>query len=326
MTAQKLLVMFIFASFALPIDAQTNGPIEPNAGNWRTWVISSGRDYRVPPPPGAAETQAELRALADLDQPQRRASAAADRVLGRWRASLSLDRFDQRTDACRHTDDGISARACTPTWRSRCTTRRSRRGNRSTSTTGRGRASAITGCRRPCRFPTARRIRPSMPRRRRLRQACSPISCRRRRSRFRAWPNRRAGRACSPVFNTRATTTPDSRSAAKVAEQVIAKAKADGSDAVWTGTVPIGPCKWIGTNPGNVTAANWIPLLLDFAESIPTRATAGVRLAPGGGRDGDCSQLPRLPGTFVSQLQGVLLAKPRRSADLAIPVCRQMDL
>ena len=41
-----------------------------------------------------------------------------------------------------------------------------------------------------------------------------------------------------------------------VAEQVIAKAKADGSDAVWTGTVPTGPCKWIGTNPGNVTAAN----------------------------------------------------------------------
>src|SRR6185369_8361459 len=48
----------------------------------------------------------------------------------------------------------------------------------------------------------------------------------------------------------------------KVAEQVIAKAKADGSDAVWTGTVPPGLCKWTGTNPGNVTAANWKPLLL----------------------------------------------------------------
>jgi len=49
----------------------------------------------------------------------------------------------------------------------------------------------------------------------------------------------------------------------RVAEQVIAKAKADGSDAPWTGTVPVGPCKWKGTNPGNVTAANWRPLLLD---------------------------------------------------------------
>ena len=29
------------------------GQIEPHAGNWRTWVISSGKDYRVAPPPGA---------------------------------------------------------------------------------------------------------------------------------------------------------------------------------------------------------------------------------------------------------------------------------
>src|SRR5436189_1945020 len=40
--------------------------IEPNGGNWRTWVISSGRDYRVPPPPGHKETKAELRLLAQL--------------------------------------------------------------------------------------------------------------------------------------------------------------------------------------------------------------------------------------------------------------------
>jgi hypothetical protein len=48
----------------------------------------------------------------------------------------------------------------------------------------------------------------------------------------------------------------------KVAEQVLLKAKADGSDAVWTGTVPIGKCNWVGSNPGNVTGANWRPLLL----------------------------------------------------------------
>jgi hypothetical protein len=35
----------------------------------------------------------------------------------------------------------------------------------------------------------------------------------------------------------------------KVAEQVIAKAKADGSDAVWTGSVPTGPCKWTAPSP-----------------------------------------------------------------------------
>src|SRR6266545_7763375 len=29
--------------------------IEPSAGNWRTWIISSGRDYRVSPPPNPAD-------------------------------------------------------------------------------------------------------------------------------------------------------------------------------------------------------------------------------------------------------------------------------
>src|SRR6185436_19580254 len=48
----------------------------------------------------------------------------------------------------------------------------------------------------------------------------------------------------------------------RIAEQVIAKTKLDGSEAVWTGTVPVGQCDWVGTNPGNVTAANWKPLLL----------------------------------------------------------------
>ena len=27
------------------------GPAEPSAGSWRTWVIASGREYRLPPPP-----------------------------------------------------------------------------------------------------------------------------------------------------------------------------------------------------------------------------------------------------------------------------------
>jgi hypothetical protein len=48
----------------------------------------------------------------------------------------------------------------------------------------------------------------------------------------------------------------------RVAEQVISKARADGSDVPWTGTVPTGPCRWIGVNPVNVAAATWTPLLL----------------------------------------------------------------
>src|SRR5262245_30872901 len=58
-----------FLALALPVCAQNkhNTPqVEPSAGQWRTWVISSGKDYRVPPPPSPSETQAELRSLAQL--------------------------------------------------------------------------------------------------------------------------------------------------------------------------------------------------------------------------------------------------------------------
>src|SRR5438046_7390608 len=66
MVSNKLMLMLVSVVIALPLQVQAGDPIEPNAGTWRTWVISSGRDYRVPPPPGPAATQAELRALADL--------------------------------------------------------------------------------------------------------------------------------------------------------------------------------------------------------------------------------------------------------------------
>src|SRR5262245_21987226 len=53
-----------------------------------------------------------------------------------------------------------------------------------------------------------------------------------------------------------------------VAEQVVARAKADGSDAVWSGTVPTGPCMWSGDKPGNATMPNWQPILLKAASEF----------------------------------------------------------
>ncbi len=54
----------------------------------------------------------------------------------------------------------------------------------------------------------------------------------------------------------------------RVAEQVIARAKVDGSDAVWTGTVPTGPCMWVGDKPANATMPNWKPILLETADEF----------------------------------------------------------
>ncbi len=46
--------------------------IEPQAGNWQTWVLTSGSQFRPGPPPDAADTQSELdqlRALAEQRDP-----------------------------------------------------------------------------------------------------------------------------------------------------------------------------------------------------------------------------------------------------------------
>src|SRR6266542_5235611 len=73
-----LIVCFVFSqtpsSSAHPTNLEdqsaltspVSDQIEPGAGNWRAWIISSGRDYRVSPPPNPAETWAELRSLADV--------------------------------------------------------------------------------------------------------------------------------------------------------------------------------------------------------------------------------------------------------------------
>ena len=47
-------------------NGQACGQIEPGAGDWKTWVISSGSAISVPPPPGEDGTRAELNQLRAL--------------------------------------------------------------------------------------------------------------------------------------------------------------------------------------------------------------------------------------------------------------------
>ena len=40
--------------------------VEPKAGSWKTWVITSGREFRVVPPPNDVATAAEINELKSL--------------------------------------------------------------------------------------------------------------------------------------------------------------------------------------------------------------------------------------------------------------------
>src|SRR5215472_9906540 len=58
--------------------AEEPGPAGPQAGTWKTWVIASGAQLRVPPPPDRAATEKELDELVKLAAARDR--AALDRV------------------------------------------------------------------------------------------------------------------------------------------------------------------------------------------------------------------------------------------------------
>ena len=261
MVTNKVLWLFMPIAVALPLPTGAAGPIEPNAGNWRTWIISSGADYRVPPPPGASDTQAELRALADLvshsDATARQqiafwdAGAPAyrwiDLINARALAGLPLTAFAQRVYAYVAL---AMYDATIATWESKYAYNRSRPSQRDHKLT-----TAVVVSDSPS-YPSEHAA---------TAQAAATVLAY-------FFPTE------AQSFQTMAEQAGWSRVLAgvqypsdhyaglelgrKVAEQVIAKAKLDGSDAVWTGTVPTGACKWIGTNPGNVTGATFKPLLL----------------------------------------------------------------
>jgi membrane-associated phospholipid phosphatase len=58
----------------------------------------------------------------------------------------------------------------------------------------------------------------------------------------------------------------------KVAAEVVARAKTDGSDAVWTGTVPTGPGLWNGVNPALPLTGTWKTWVLQSGSQLRPQA------------------------------------------------------
>jgi len=250
-----------------PLLAQTADQIEPGAGTWKTWAISSGRDYRLPPPPDADATRRELEwvrsAIAESDpriaQQVNYWDAGApsyrwmDLITKRNLSGAPVTAYPHRLYtyvAMAMYDATIAA------WNSKYAYNRPR-------------PSAVDPTLKT-RLPTPRS--PSYP------------------SEYAATAAAAAAvlgyllPAEATAFKELAEEAGKSRLYAglefpsdyeaglelgrRVAAEVIARARADGSDAVWTGTVPTGRCSWVGTNPGNVAATAWRPFLLSSASEF----------------------------------------------------------
>jgi len=264
MNLHMRLWVTLSALIALPTVAAAHNPVEPTAGTWRTWIISSASDYRAPAPPDASRTQSELREIARLLQQN---GAAEQAQITYWDAGAPAYRWmtllNDRSDAGQSVST-YPARlyayvamamydATVATWESKY---------------------------------HYQRLRPSEIRRNLPVVLTPPESP--------SYPSEHASTAwaaatvLSYFFPTEAASFeamardagwsrvlaglqfPSDYEAGRnlgiaVAQAVISRAQSDGSSLAWAGVVPQGPCTWKQngqTPPGNASAPTWTPLLL----------------------------------------------------------------
>jgi hypothetical protein len=84
-----LLALAILANVVLPGTALAQ--VEPKAGSWKTWVLTSGSQLRLPPPPNETATRAETEQLRQMES--RRDTAMLDR-LNFWNAGPPAFRWN----------------------------------------------------------------------------------------------------------------------------------------------------------------------------------------------------------------------------------------
>jgi len=258
---QLFTLIFVVLVITPLLRAEKSHQIEPDAGKWKTWVISSAKDYRVSPPPGSAETRAELRTLTELI---RRNNEEVDQQIAFWDAGAPAYRWIDMIN------ERLLAGIPTTTYPHRVFTYVAQAMYDATIATweskyyyDRPRPSELDH-----NLPTVLSVpnSPSYP----AEHAASAQAAAlvlgyffpneaqsfQRMAEQAGWSRVLAGLQYPSDYHAGLAL------GRAVAQQVIAKAMLDGSDAVWMGSVPTGPCMWIGTNPGNVTAANWRPILL----------------------------------------------------------------
>lgn len=252
---------------AAPLSQPANQQIEPRAGMWRTWVLTSGRQLRVAPPPDQAVAAGELRQLQALAS--QRNAAALDQIAF-WDTSAPAYRWNEITVNAALRNNlpvNFASRAlalvhvaiydATATaWSAKYAYLRPR-----PSEIDRSLKTALPNPQSPS-YPSEHAVAAG---------AASTVLAY-------LFPND------AKLFADKAEEAVRSRLLAgvqypsdvtaglelgrAVAALVIERAKTDGSDARWTGSVPTEPGKWNGTNPILPQAANWKTWVLSSASEL----------------------------------------------------------
>ena len=306
---------------AVPLAAHAD-QVEPTAGTWRTWAITSGSQYRVPPPPNAAETVSELDAL---NVSLSHNDAGIRSVIKYWDAGAPSYRWMEfindrvnanlPTTAYSHRVHAYVAMAMhdatVATWDSKYAYNRKRPSEVD------ARLHAEIDVPQSPSYPSEHAA---------TAQAAATVLAYFFPAEADAWQEMAEQAGWSRVLA--GVNYPSDHDAGlalgrKVAEQVIAKAKTDGADIPWTGTVPTGCLQVAGHEPGERRGSNVDAAAAVAARRLPAAAAARLRVAAGASGDGSREDLrPH----FRHELQGVLLPEPRRPGNVAAHLSRQMAL
>lgn len=267
MGSRRLVLAIVTLTLTIPLSAEkkhSGGPVEPTAGQWRTWAISSGKDFRAPAPPSPSDTRAELHALAELISHNDDAAAAQieywdagspgyrwmDLISNRLLAGVATTAFPHRV----YTYVSMAIYDATvATWESKYFYNRARPSELDHN------------------LPTAIDVpdSPSYPSEHAAAAAAAaevlayflPNEA----QGFRDMANQAGWSRVLAGVQFPSDVAAGSDLGKRVAEQVIAKAKADGADSTQTAVVPTGACNWKGTNPVNFTGQFFKPLLMASA-------------------------------------------------------------
>jgi membrane-associated phospholipid phosphatase len=242
-------------------------PVEPNAGSWKTWLLSTGDQFRPAAPPDEATTQTELDELQALATER---DAAALDLIAYWNAGAPAYRWN--TLAIQHLiGNGVVAlravRALTllnvaiadatiAAWDAKYAYNRPR-----PATARPALATALPTPASPA-YPSEHAVAAG---------AASAVL-------GSLFPDAAATFAtlAEEAGHSRllaGTDYPSDVSAGldlgrQVAELAIARAKTDGSDAAWTGSVPDEPGKWNGTKPYEPLGGTWQTWVLASADQF----------------------------------------------------------
>ena len=235
--------------------------VAPVAGSWSTWVLASGRELRLAPPPDEQATQAEIAQLRDLAA--RRDAATLDRI-SYWNAGAPSYRWTER--AVKYTQSkGVFAQRAqrmlallnvaiydgmVAAWDTKHTYTRARPSQDASApmpaiatpnspsypdehAVAAGAASTVLGYVFPADAAAFAALAEEAARTRLEAGVAYPSDV-------------DAGLALGQ----------------RVGERVVDWGRADGSDVAWTGTVPTDPGLWSGTNPVEPATGAWKPWVL----------------------------------------------------------------